>query len=364
MSIIVGLHHVTRYGYDKPIGLGPQIIRLRPAPHCRTRIPSYSLTVTPAQHFVNWQQDPHGNWLARFVFPEKTTEFSVTVDLARRPRSDQSVRLLSSSPTRRNGRSSFRPNCARTLPAYVSPSRRARGCKALIDSIAREPHNTVDFLVELNQRLHSIDALPYPPRARRADAGGDARLRRRARAAIRRGCWCSSCATSACRRASSPAISSSFEPDLKPLDGPAGTEHDFTDLHAWTEVYLPGAGWIGLDPTSGLLCGEGHLPVAATPHYRSAAPISGLVEPSKVDFAFDMSVARIAEKPRVTAPFSDEAWAALDALGEKVDADLVANDVRLTMGGEPTFVSIDDYQSAEWNTAALGADQAHPRRRV
>jgi uncharacterized protein (DUF2126 family)/transglutaminase-like putative cysteine protease len=352
VSIHVALNHVTHYRYDRRVGLSPQVVRLRPAPHCRTPILSYSLRVEPAEHFINWQQDPFANHLARLVFPEKTTEFKVTVDLVAEMAVYNPFDFFL-EPEAENFPFDYAPELKHDLLPYLAKGALTPRFKAFVESIPRKEQRTIDFLVGLNQRLQRdigylirMEPGVQTPEQTLTSLSGSCRdtgwllvqtLRHLGLAA---------------RFVSGYLIQ--LKPDVKSLDGPSGSEVDFTDLHAWCEVFLPGAGWIGLDPTSGLLAGEGHIPVACTPEPSTAAPVSGAVDECEVEFSHHMQITRIYESPRVTKPYSEDQWQRIVELGHAVDAELTAGDVRLTMGGEPTFVSVDDRDGAEWNTDALG----------
>lgn len=352
MSIHVALNHVTHYRYDRRVSLGPQLIRLRPAPHSRTRILSYSQRITPAEHFINWQQDPEANYLARVVVPDKTAELRIEVDLV------AEMAVLNPFDFFLDAYAEhfpfdYQPAERRELAPYLVKQASTARFGEYLAAIPRERTRTVDFLVNLNQRLakdirYLIRMEPgvQTPEQTLTCASGSCRDSAWLLVQLLRHCGL------AARFVSGYLIQ--LVADVKSLDGPSGPPADFTDLHAWCEVYLPGAGWIGFDPTSGLLAGEGHIPLACTPEPSSAAPVTGAVDESEVEFSHHMKVERIWEAPRVTKPYTEDQWAKIEALGHAVDAELAAKDVRLTMGGEPTFVSIDDPDGAEWNTAALG----------
>ena len=375
MSIRVALNHKTSYTYARNAWLSPQVIRLRPAPHARTPILSYSLKVEPADHFINWQQDPYGNRLARLVFPKSTRHFSVQVDLI-------------AEMTVINAFDFFMEKEAETYPfkydavlakeliPYLETLTAEPKFAALVQSLRKSAVPTINYLVDINQKLcgmikYLIRMEPgiQTPEETLALGSGSCRDTSWLLVQILRQLGL------AARFASGYLIQ--LKADIASLDGPSGASTDFTDLHAWAEVYLPGAGWIGLDPTSGLLTAEGHIPLACSADPVSAAAITGFcsfedeavvnADPedgadhgdnqdnvAKDGFEFAMSVTRLHEDPRVTKPYTDEQWSEIENLGHQVDKVLEACDVRLTMGGEPTFVSIDDMDGKEWNSDALG----------
>jgi len=371
VSIHVALHHKTRYQYDRLVNLGPQVVRLRPAPHSRTRILSYSLKIKPEKHFINWVQDPQSNYAARLVFDQPTREFCVEVDLVAEmavlnpfdfflePQAENFP--FAYDPALDNELAPFQRKCALTakFTDYLASIRKTvlgeeehQTQKEGAEIPKKEKLRTIDFLVAVNQRIWKD--IKYTIRLEPGVQEPEETLEKMS----------GSCRDSAwllCQLFRHCGIASRFvsgyliqlKPDVKSLDGPSGAEMDFTDLHAWTEVYLPGGGWIGLDPTSGLLAGEGHIPLACTPDPSSAAPISGAVDECECKFSFEMTVKRIYESPRVTLPYTDEQWTKIETLGHAIDADLVKGDVRLTMGGEPTFISVDDPDGPEWNFTAV-----------
>ena len=360
MSIKVALEHRTTYDFATPVDVGPHVVRLRPAPHCRTPIEAYSLDVSPSPHFVNWQQDPFGNWLARLVFPEKVKTLQVTVGLV--------ADLMVINPF-----DFFIEEYAEHVPFAYEPGLHADlfpYLRQLDDAVAADEFRrsmpqpvdqpggvpTVQFLADLNAAVNREVA--YSVRMEEGVQTPDETLRRRI-GSCRDSAWLLVALLRqhglAARFVSGYLVQ--LAADQEALDGPSGPREDFTDLHAWAEVFIPGAGWVGMDPTSSLFAGEGHIPLFATPDPSSAAPIEGATEPVEVTFAFHNEVRRVHEDPRVTKPYTEEQWARIDALGEAVDRRLVDGDVRLTMGGEPTFVSLDDATTDQWNSEADGPEK-------
>ncbi len=350
--IRVALHHKTCYRYSHPVELGPQVIRLRPAPHCRTNICSYSLKSTPSEQFLNWQQDPHSNYLARLVFSDPTPLFEVEVDLLAEMTVINPFDFFL-EPAAEKFPFFYEPDLAKDLKPFLHTIDAGPRLSGFLDSIDRSTVKTIDFLVELNQRLqreinYEIRMEPgvQTPEETLTLASGSCRDSAWLLAQVLRHLGIAS------RFVSGYLIQ--LKPDVESLDGPSGAAEDFTDLHAWTEVFLPGAGWVGLDPTSGLLAGEGHIPLACTPDPFSAAPITGTVGNADVEFDHEMIVTRVHEDPRVTKPYTEEQWRTIESVGHQVDSRMEQSAVRLTMGGEPTFVSIDDMDGDEWKTAAVG----------
>lgn len=359
MSLKVVLSHRTSYDYASYVSLSPHVIRLRPAPHSRTPIEAYSLKIEPQEHFINWQQDPFGNYIARIVFPKKTKKLSIDVEIV--------ADMITINPFdffvdeyAKSYPFSYAHSLEKELFPYLETDKDMPLLQALIESLDKKTNHIIDFLVYLNTTLNQL--ISYTIRLETGMQTPEETLR------LKKGS-CRDFAWLFVHLLRHLGLASRFvsgylvqlKADVASLDGPSGPQEDFTDLHAWTEVYIPGAGWIGLDATSGLFAGEGHIPLACTPSYESAHAIEGMSEACETTFSYANTVTRLFESPRVTKPYREDQWRAIDRLGGEVDEELIRHDVRLSMGGEPTFVSIDDMEAPEWN---IDADGAHKRERA
>ncbi len=356
MGTQVAITHINHYKYSRSIKVWPQIVRLRPAPHARTKITAYSLKISPKEHFINWMQDPFGNYQARIAFPDLTDEFKIQVELI--------ADLVAFNPfdffldeAAEKFPFEYDEQLQRDLQPYLKIDesgpeldRLVETCRSFMGS------NTVDFLVEVNRKV--FEAISYTIRMEAGVLSCEQSLSQK-KGSCRDSAWVLVQLfrhfNLAARFVSGYLIQ--LKPDQPSKKGPTGATEDFTDLHAWAEVFIPGAGWIGLDATSGLLAGEGHIPLACTPHHTSAAPVTGLIEKVESTFHFSNQVERIDEHARPSKPYTIDQWQQIVALGHKVDAGLVHHDVRLTMGGEPTFISETDMESSQWNTKADGKEK-------
>jgi transglutaminase-like putative cysteine protease len=328
MAIEIGLHHRTCYRYDKEVSLGPQVIQLRPAFHGRVPILSYSLEVTPSEYILNWQLDPFNNRLARVLFSGKAKELLVDVKLVAdlTPFNPFDFFL---EPGVEQYPFAYEPQLAMNLRPYLQVESAVPVVQVFLEAFARQKSGTIGLLLDLNRKIR--DEIGYITRLEPGVQTCEETLAKR----------CGSCRDSAwllvqCLR--QLGIAARFVSGyLIQLETEEGPKEDIGDLHAWAEAYLPGAGWIGLDPTSGLLAAEGHIPLVCTPDAAQAAPISGTAEPSGVEFFHSLSVRRLNDLPRPSKPFTEPDWQRIRQVAHGIDTALTAQDVRLTMGGEPTM---------------------------
>lgn len=350
------IQHHSRYTYPRPTALGPQVIRLRPASHAKATIETYSLRIEQ-DCIVHWQQDPSGNRIARVTFREGqlVDSFDIQVELAVdiRPVNPfdfyvddrvEKVPFRYPAETQRD-----------LLPFLATDAEAVKGGPLLEEFLASLPKDgpTVPLVVEvnrlINERIRYVireEAGLWTPEETLANGRGSCRDSAVLLIAALRS------------RGLGARFVSGYLVQLKDEgmipNQPKGVGQDVADLHAWAEVYLPGAGWVGLDATSGLLCGEGHIPLACTAHPPFAAPIEGTSSVAASSVGFSMAVSRLGHEPRPTEPYAEEVWQALLTAGDALDARLAAQDLALTMGGEPTFNARDQGGLPEWNEDALG----------
>lgn len=352
MSIQITLNHHKSYQFERPIFLGPHVIRLRPSPHYPLPIQSYTLKISPEDHSLSWRQDVYGNWLAKVNFPNPIQHFKIEVELLINLYPINPFQFLI-DPDAVEYPFIYEDLLKQELNSFFEIKESGELLQQYLETLDTTRQFTTNFITAINQKI--AQDIEYQMRLEEGIQSCEETLTKR---------------TGSCRDSAwllvqifrHLGIASRFVSgyliqlaiDETPLDDSITITKDMADLHAWVEVFLPGAGWIGLDPTSGMLTAEGHIALAVGSHPDMASPIVGTIEPCETTLDFSLTVSRIYETPKVSKPYHHQQWLEINHLGQFVDQQLLENQIGLTMGGEPTFISIDDFESPEWRFEAEG----------
>ncbi len=339
MSTRISLRHRIEQRFSRAVRLSTHWLRLRPAPGGRSRVTAYSLKVEAQPHWLNWLRDPLENYVGRLDFPEPVTRLGLDVELIAELEPMNPFDFLV-EPYAAEYPFDYPKQLQKELAPYLAAPASGARLDAWLDALDPRLGYIMDFLRQVNSRVNAS-----VPRVLPADSGAidlEATLAS-GTGSSRAVAWL---ATLALRDLGMAArLVSGYRVFL--------TREPSASLHAWTEVYLPGAGWVGMDPAGGLFTHEGYLPLAAAPDPLRAQPLVGYHEACEEELAESVSIRRL-ESDAPGRPFPGVGWGDVQAVGRQMDADLRAADVELTVQTELSFVPAGEPHLPEWNRTALG----------
>ncbi|MGI9212205.1 MAG: transglutaminase family protein, partial [Methylococcaceae bacterium] len=355
MSTLVALLHHIEQTYGSRRTVPTHWLRVRPAPHTRPDITAYTIKVTSEPHFLNWVRDPFENYIARLDLPEPVASLGLTVELLADLTPINPFDFLT-EPEAAHYPFDYSEQTRKELAPYLNMPPPGSRLTAWLKRLDRSPGYIVEVLSRINKTVHEqvkrlgLDWSPAFPGMESSTVGGIALEEVLISGGFSpwQAAWL---LTLTCRHL---GLAARFTSGYRIFLGVSKESSDTASLHAWCEVFIPGAGWVGLDPSAGVHTHEGYIPLASTPEPTRALPLTGL--DTRYPLHHTVKVKRLLAMPTPN-PYTEAQWADLNASGRRVNELLTEQGIRLANSQTLSFVSLAHAYAPEWSTVALGGNK-------